>query len=389
MATRAEITGRKEALLNELRSIHSSGRFRAGSPVPSVRELGEKFNLSTRIISQELEVLVNEGVLNKVPNVGTFFGRPRNDAFEFYLLVLPREIGEYGGSRDFYISLQNGFDERIAQLGGTSLTMTQEQALAARGRGELPPIAGVANFGQSAVNRGWGHIEGVPQVCFEDMVEAPDVSDVVGFDNESGGRLATEHLLHQGHERIAFLSAHHPTIAEFAWSARRENGWRTKMNEAGLATEGLVLGRNAEQARRAALNPLSQHLIAQEVIASYVGPRGIEVAGERVSAIVTYNDAAAIHVLIALREARVPHQFWPAIVGFDNAPGASGHVLTSLRLPWEEIGRHAAELMWARRHGELTGAPTYREVSMRLIPRLTCRNDWSQHPEHAALAIAA
>ena len=101
MATRAEIAERKQALLNELRDDHGSGRFRAGAPVPSMRELGEKFQLSTRIVSQELEVLVSEGVLNKVPNVGTFFGCPRSDAFEFYLLVLPREIGEYGARATF------------------------------------------------------------------------------------------------------------------------------------------------------------------------------------------------------------------------------------------------------------------------------------------------
>ena len=267
--------------------------------------------------------------------------------------------------------------------------MTQTQALAARGRGELPPLAGVANFGQSSLNRGWDHVAGVPQVCFEEMVEAPDYSDVVGFDNEGGGRLATGHLLNNGHRRIAFLSAHHPTVEDFAWSAHREAGWRATMHKAGLETRELALGRNAEQARRAALDPLSQHLVAREVIATYVGPKGIEVAGERVSAIVAYNDEAAISVLTELHEAGVPHQFWPAIVGFDNAPSVSGYVLSSLRLPWEEVGRNAAELLWARRHGELTGAPTYRQVPMRLIPRLTCRNDWSQQPQHAALAIAA
>ena len=389
MPSRQEIASRKLALIEDLRRTASEGRVRAGEVSLSQRELSQRYGLSVGVVGQTLQKLIGEGVLYSVPNVGTFFGRPRSDAFEFYLLVLPRAVGENDGSRDFYATLQMGFDERIAQCGGTSLTMTRDAALAAQRNGELPPLAGVFNFGQNVHNRGWQHALGVPHVCFEAMIEDADTCDVVGFDNEGGGRLAANHLLRNGHRRIAFLAGHNQdTAPRTQWSAQREAGWRQTLEQAGIETRALALSPDSEGAQLVAEH-FSHHLpVAQQVAAAHIGPRGLEAEGEPISALVTFNDAAAMGVLRALRDANVPTDLWPAIVGFDNAPGADSQVLTSLRLPWEEIGGAAAELLWARRHGELVGPPTYRAVSMRVLPRLTCRSAWSRHAGYAALAAA-
>ena len=389
MPSRQEIAQRKLALTEDLRRIAREGRGRAGEVSLSQRELAQRYGLSVGVVGQTLQKLTGEGVLYSIPSVGTFFGQPRSDAFEFYLLMLPRPIGQYDGARDFYILLQTGFDERIARRGGTSLTMTQDAALAARERGELPPLAGVFNFGQSVHNLGWQAIAGVPHVCFEDMVEDAALPDVVGFDNEGGGRMATEHLLRSGHERIAFLAGHNAQTAHLThWSAGRESGWRAALKQAAIKTRGLALHPDNNGARLV-VERFHHHLpVAQQIAAAHIGPRGLQAQGEPISALVAFNDAAAMGVLKALREADVPTDLWPAIVGFDNAPGANSQVLTSLRLPWEEIGESAAELLWARRHGELVGPPTYRAVSMRLLPRLTCRDAWSRHAGYAALAAA-
>jgi DNA-binding LacI/PurR family transcriptional regulator len=106
------------------------------------------------------------------------------------------------------------------------------------------------------------------------------------------------------------------------------------------------------------------------------------------TAVVAANDRVALGLLRALRESSLPEYQWPSIVGFDDDPELAAHLVTSLRLPWDELGRAAADLLWERSRGQLEGAATHRRVPMRLIPRLTCRKDWSA-TGHAALAVPA
>jgi DNA-binding LacI/PurR family transcriptional regulator len=96
-----------------------------------------------------------------------------------------------------------------------------------------------------------------------------------------------------------------------------------------------------------------------------------------ITAVVAANDLAALGLLDALQAAGIPREHWPAIVGFDNLPIIQGQILTSLRLPAEGLGRAAADLLWERHHGVLTGPPVHRHVPMSLLPRLTSRAGWS------------
>ena len=393
MAKRAEIAERKRALLNELRSLHGSGRLRAGAPVPPVRELGKKFNLSTRIVSQELEILVAEGILNKVPNVGTFFGRPRNDAFEFFLFVIP--LGRREGDETLAF-LQFGFEDRIAHLGGMPLTMPLDKVTEHAAKGELPQLAGV--FEPFPFSRHlsqapqWSAPRATPLICFEHSYPQDRPVDEVSFDDINGGRQATQHLLDQGYHRIAFLGMHteqsHAGEEFWEWSRQREAGWRSALRDAGLwdsqDSESLAFRRVVPE-----LLPADSQALLEAAFAS-AAPL-IERLARRgdIEAVVAASDMTAMGLLNALRAAGVPHTRWPAIIGFDNLPLASGHVLSSLRLPWEEIGRAAAELLWDRWHDRLDEAPQQRRVAMRLIPRLTCRNEWPLEAHHSALTTVA
>jgi LacI family transcriptional regulator len=89
-----------------------------------------------------------------------------------------------------------------------------------------------------------------------------------------------------------------------------------------------------------------------------------------ISAVVASNDCAAIGLCRALQEHALPRERWPAIIGFDGRMSAVDYVLTSLRLPWEEVGRTAADYLWERRNGSYRGQPRLRQIPMRLIHRV-------------------
>jgi DNA-binding LacI/PurR family transcriptional regulator len=78
-----------------------------------------------------------------------------------------------------------------------------------------------------------------------------------------------------------------------------------------------------------------------------------------------------------LRVASVAQSRWPSVVGFDNLHEAEKTVLTSMRVPWEDLGRAAAHTLFLRKMGTLTGPPVERIIPLKLIPRLSSR----QHNE--------
>ena len=393
IATRHQTRIQKETLKRNLRELCAGGQLLPGHPIPTERELAVEHDLSRTVVTQTLAELIDEGLLYKVPRQGTFVGRPRQEAFEFYLLAMPL------GRRDPDLVLpflQAGFEDRIAYLGGTPLTMALDKVTAHAAKGELPHVAGV--FEPFPISRDlteiaqWNADTGTPRVHFEHAGDANYSADIVSFDNVIGGRQATQHLLGANYRQIAFLGLHTRDLpssgaAEFwGWSRQRAEGWRLALQEAGLWSndrEAMSFvcaqapepggGDNQIVAAREAARPLVKRLIER---------RDIE-------AVVAASDTVAMGLLETLRAADVPSTRWPAIIGFDNLPLASGHVLSSLRLPWEEVGQVAADLLWERRHGLTTGDAQHRSVAMRLIPRLTCRSDWSLSARHSALTASA
>jgi LacI family transcriptional regulator len=173
----------------------------------------------------------------------------------------------------------------------------------------------------------------------------------VAVDDELGGRLALEHLVDQGHRRVAFVGG----PVELGQIRDRIAGARAAWADAGLPQEDLTV------VPTAALN------VAEG--------RG---AGERLSGLSTArrptaafcaNDLVALGLLqqVIGSGRSVPGDL--AIVGYDDIyfAAAAAVPLTSVRQPREELGRTAAELVLSE------GEPrhTHRQVVFR--PELVAR----------------
>ena len=150
----------------------------------------------------------------------------------------------------------------------------------------------------------------------------------LNFDNHLGAQLATEHLIAQGHRRIAFIKGtpSHPDAVE------RLRGYRSALKahgipfDAGLTAQGHFIEEGGEQA--------VEHWLA---------------GGRHFSAILAANDQMAAGAALALhrRGLRVPQDV--SLVGFDDLPGSRYLVppLTSVRHSIYEIGAIAARAMVA------------------------------------------
>jgi LacI family transcriptional regulator len=152
-------------------------------------------------------------------------------------------------------------------------------------------------------------------------------TDTVLLDNVGGARAAVEHLLRQGHERIAFVG----DSPELFTAAERLAGYRAALADADV------------ELRQELVQPGSHDAEHAEATVRAL----LELPAERrPTALFTTNNRNTVGALRALRHAPRPL----ALVGFDDFELADmlATPVTVVRHAPEEMGRIGAELAYAR-----------------------------------------
>lgn len=174
----------------------------------------------------------------------------------------------------------------------------------------------------------------------------------VAGDDHAGGRLATDHLLAQGHTRIAMLSG----PRNVSTAVGRVAGYRTALEAHGVAEDPqLVIWSSfvAEDAHR----DISSLLATKD----------------RPTAVVAVNDATAIGVLAAARDhgLRVPEDL--AVVGYNDSPIAAmlPVPLSSVHVPLERMGNLAVDRLVQRLQGREPSSVT---LTPELVVRASSRS---------------
>jgi LacI family transcriptional regulator len=170
--------------------------------------------------------------------------------------------------------------------------------------------------------------EGLP-FCLIDHRSADGRASSVGAAHEEGSRRAVEHLLENGYRKIGFLNG----SPWYSPSREREAGYTRALREAGLEPDPkrMFSGNYSRTSGRRAAEAVCERL--RDLDAMFVA-----------------NDRMAIGLMQALRErgVRVPDDL--AIVGCDDSDAAAmvDPPLTSVRVPFGEMGRTAAERLLDR-----------------------------------------
>lgn len=165
----------------------------------------------------------------------------------------------------------------------------------------------------------------VPMVVTGRQLKAPRIVNL-NFDNVEGARLATNHLIEQGHRRIVHISG---DLAH-ADAVERQQGYKLALKQAKLPFDPalVVPGDFHESSGLRAVD----HLIATR---------------QDFSAIFTANDQMAYGAALGLyrRHLRVPDDV--SIVGFDDLHGSQFSIppLTTVRQPVYELGCLSARAM--------------------------------------------
>ena len=184
-------------------------------------------------------------------------------------------------------------------------------------------------------------------IVFLDRPSRGVAADTVLLDNLGGARAGVEHLLGQGHERIAFIG----DSSELYTAGERLAGYRAALADAGREARGELIRAGSHDAAHAAHS--AQMLLALP-------------PGRRPTAMLCANNRNTIGVLRALRNAPSPI----ALVGFDDFELADmlATPVTVVRHSPEDMGRIAAELAYRRLAGD-AGAPVHRTIPCELVIR--------------------
>ncbi|MEV0607242.1 LacI family DNA-binding transcriptional regulator [Polymorphospora rubra] len=143
---------------------------------------------------------------------------------------------------------------------------------------------------------------------------------VITADNRAAAYDLTDHLVSQGHRRIAFIEGPAGMVA----TEQRRTGFLDRMAEAGL--------RDLAECVEGGFDFEAGHAAALRLLASRDLP----------DAIVAANDEAAVGALNALRQARIDVPGQVSVAGIDDLPVARFVGLTTVSLPLYELGAMAA-----------------------------------------------
>jgi LacI family transcriptional regulator len=176
--------------------------------------------------------------------------------------------------------------------------------------------------------------------CLADKLHAH--ADAASVDELAVGAMAAGHLWDRGYRHFAFIGS-----TATGWSQQRARGFSQVLDHAESPPK-VHLFSPKELPVYWSWNLAQRHARLLELLAALPRPCGIFAA----------NDVIACFVLQAARQIgrRIPEDF--GVIGVDNDPfpnAAAGLAISSIELPFREIGRAAARLLAERWQGAAPG----------------------------------
>jgi DNA-binding LacI/PurR family transcriptional regulator len=195
------------------------------------------------------------------------------------------------------------------------------------------------------------HKNGVEAVLIE--YSHPQLNSIV-IDDLQGGRLAAEHFIKRGHQRVAFLGDIEPPERQAIHPVKsRLLGFKQVLQEAGISLPETYIRASPythEGSRRAATELLN--------------------LPKPPSAIFAAADTQALSVMKVARQMNIKIPDDLAVIGFDDIDAAEHMDLTTIRQHLDESGKLAAEILLAR-IGESRGPVQHISLPLDLVERAT------------------
>ncbi|MEO0556682.1 MAG: LacI family DNA-binding transcriptional regulator [Bacteroidota bacterium] len=163
--------------------------------------------------------------------------------------------------------------------------------------------------------------------------------DSISVDNRQGGRVAVQHLVERGHERIGLVLP----VMDSVPAAERLAGYQEALAEAGIELDDRYIVSADWDHGQHGYTRYAGYLGTQHLLSRFEGD-----PAARPTALFVAADVMALGALRALREAGLDVPGDMELVGFDDVVASAYVGLTTLRQPMAEMGRMATEMLLRR-----------------------------------------
>lgn len=322
-----------EEIARQLRQQIRRGDFRHDGRLPAERALGKQFAVQRNTVRQALALLEKEGSIWIDPKRGSFIKSQEPDANRNVFLV-----NIHSGSTPTLSQLMDGFTS-VSERAGYLVRRVNTDPPAGEAIDPLPDArnlpsdtAGIVLWPQNPTDaESIFRLNAVVPLVLVDRRVLGVSADCVHFDDVAGGRMVTEHLLQQGHRRIAFLT-------DDVFAETVQNRWRgyvTALQHHGVPVDP-KLGVFFNGLHEPLYSMTMRHLLSQ--------------GADRPTAIVCSNDLVAFTLLRFLRDEGVKVPDEVVVTGYGNSMPdyLEAMALTSVDQSFYRLGQTAAEILLER-----------------------------------------
>lgn len=346
-----------QQIAQQIKDTILQGEIIPGSRLDSERDLGRHFQVQRNTIRQALSLLETEGYISTRGRSGSFVLQPQADPTGDLFLV-----NIHSGTAPNLTALVNGFTQ-FAEQHGFLVRRTSNDPLPSSNINVTPDPDSLSP--EVAGLMIWPHFpidaaqirrlnERVPVVLVDQRIMGA-TTDSVRFDDVTGGKMVTEHLLSLGHRRIAFL-----TDEVFAETVQaRWQGYALAHEEAGIFCDPRL---------SLLYQFISPDIFELTMRSLWADPQA------RPTAVVCSNDLVAFLLLRFLHGERIRVPEDMAVTGYGNSmPQYTEAIsLTTIDQPFFEVGREAARLLSKRighTHTDRLRSPNDIVLPVRLVVR--------------------
>jgi len=326
-------------IYDEIRTSLANQTWQPGDYLPTEEALCKTYQASRPTIAKALHLLVKENLVQRRAGAGTKVLAPKRSGLSAGFLIprlhqteifepICRSLSETAGMEAMRILRPAEINQE--QDPARSAEHLAEYFIKAKVRGvfftPVERIADQENFNMDIIKRLTRH--NIRVVLLDrDVFPWPKQTpyDLVGIDNIQAGYVTAMHLLGNGCQQLAFVSAANPAMT-------------VQLRRIGCREALLHKERPAADLVSVAYHPEAPQITAKKLLE-------LNVAG-----VICANDATAAPLLRALVDigADIPHQL--QVCGFDDVKYAAllSVPLTSYHQPVKDIGKTAARVMLNR-----------------------------------------
>lgn len=350
-------------LMEDLREQIVTGQLQAGDKLPSENELSRDYGVSRQTVRKALSILENAGYIYAEHGRGTFCSElVRHTKTSRNIAVVITYLSDY-----IFPRVIQGIDHVMTEAGYSIMLKNTKnsRSLEAKSLEELlkKDIDGLI-IEPSKSQIYCRHINlyqkldefGIPYVfiqgCFKQMEDKPQIL----MDDCKGGYLITKYLISLGHKHIVGVFK-----ADDTQGQNRHKGYVMALQEAGMQYE-------------------PDHVVwfytEDRAIHPYERIRQMAETGEKMDAVVCYNDQIAVEVIRGLQEAGLSVPEDVSVTGYDNSfiAETSAIKLTTIAHPQEKLGEMAAEMLLSlMRDGQTKEENDRVLIEPELVVRDSCR----------------